>query len=173
MQTYSTISMLPLNRQKVKSENSFDFFCPPAPRSEDGSAGGGWGEECRAVRAWKPRRTARILGGRNRAEIFLSFFEFFSGGAQKKNCKGKFPRGCRRSVSGGGRRGGQFRSKKVRAELYNSTNIKLSDFCPTDSAARSAERYGNTGSPRTARLAKRRFEIPCDFKYLFCLTIKI
>ena len=64
--------------------------------------------------------------------------------------------------------GGQFRSKNVRAELYNSTNIKLSDFCPTDSAARSAERYGNTGSPRTARLAKRRFEIPCDFKYLLC-----
>ena len=62
----------------------------------------------------------------------------------------------------------QFRSKNVRAELYNSTNIKLSDFCPTDSAARSAERYGNTGSPRTARLAKRRFEIPCDFKYLLC-----
>jgi len=28
--------------------------------------------------------------------------------------------------------GGQFRSKNVRAELYNSTNIKLSDFCPTD-----------------------------------------
>jgi len=64
--------------------------------------------------------------------------------------------------------GGQFRSKNVRAELYNSTTIKLSDFCPTDSAARSAERYGNTGSPRTARLAKRRFEIPCDFKYLLC-----
>ena len=52
------------------------------------------------------------------------------------------------------------------------TNIKLSDFCPTDSAARSAERHGNTGSPRTARLAKRRFEIPCDFKYLLC-PIKI
>ena len=57
------------------------------------------------------------------------------------------------------------------------TGIKLSDFCPTDSAARSAERYGFTGSPRTARLAKRRFEpkislaapsfeegcFPCDF----------
>ena len=67
----------------------------------------------------------------------------------------------------------QFRSKNVRAELYNSTTIKLSDFCPTDSAARSAERYGNTGPPRTARLAKRRFEIPCDFKYLLCPTIKI
>ena len=62
----------------------------------------------------------------------------------------------------------QFLSKNVRAELYNSTKIKLSDFCPTDSAARSAERYGNTGSPRTARLAKRRFETPCDFKYLLC-----
>ena len=34
--------------------------------------------------------------------------------------------------------GGQFRSKNVRAELYNSTNVKLSDFCSTDSAARSA-----------------------------------
>src|SRR3990167_9326777 len=84
MQTYSTISMLPLKRQKVKSGSSFDFFCPPAPRSEDGSAGGGWGEECRAVRAWKPRRTARILGGRDRAEISLSFFEFFSRGARKR-----------------------------------------------------------------------------------------
>src|SRR3990167_1136689 len=28
----------------------------------------------------------------------------------------------------------EFRSKNVRAELYNSTNIKLSDFSPTDSA---------------------------------------
>jgi hypothetical protein len=55
----------------------------------------GWGEipsevrilpqtpSCRAVRAEKPRRTARTLGGRNRAEISLSFFEFFSGGARK------------------------------------------------------------------------------------------
>ncbi|HAJ44464.1 hypothetical protein A3K33_00020 [Candidatus Azambacteria bacterium RIFOXYC1_FULL_41_20] len=66
----------------------------------------------------------------------------------------------------------QFRSKKVRISSNKRTNIKLSDFCPTDSAARSAERYGNTGSPRTARLAKRRFEIPCDFKYLLC-PIKI
>ena len=52
----------------------------------------------------------------------------------------------------------QFRSKKVRISSNKRTNIKLSDFCPTDSAARSAKRYGNTGSPRTARLAKRRFE---------------
>src|SRR3989338_10420075 len=42
---------------------------------------------------------------------------------------------------------GQFPSKNVRAELYNSTNIKLSDFCPTDSAAPSAGRDGNTRPP--------------------------
>ena len=78
MQIFSTISMLHLKGQKVK------IVCPPAPRSEDGSAGGGLGEECRAVRASKPRRSARILGGRNRAEISLSFLEFFSGGARKR-----------------------------------------------------------------------------------------
>jgi len=32
----------------------------------------------------KPRHTARILGGRNRAEISLSFFEFFSEGERKR-----------------------------------------------------------------------------------------
>ena len=48
------------------------------------------------------------------------------------------------------------------------TRIKLSGILPIDSAARSAAENGNTGSPRTARLAKRRFEIPCDFKYLLC-----
>ena len=113
---------------------------PPAPRSEDGSTGGGWGEECRSVRAWKPRRTAQKLLGRNRAEISLSFFEFFfRGRAQKKNCKGKFLRGCRRSVSGGGRRDGQFRSKNVRAELYKDTKTILFGFSETISwAARRA-----------------------------------
>jgi len=42
------------------------------------------GEECRAVRAWKPRRSAQKLLGRNLAEISLSFFDFFSGGARKR-----------------------------------------------------------------------------------------
>ena len=60
------------------------IYSPPAPRSEDGSAGGGLGEECRAFRAWKLRRSARKLHGRNRAEISLSFLEFFSGGARKR-----------------------------------------------------------------------------------------
>jgi len=62
----------------------------------------------------------------------------------------------------------QFRSKKVRISSNNRTSIKLSGILPIDSAARSAAENGNTGSPRTARLAKRRFEIPCDFKYLLC-----
>ena len=62
----------------------------------------------------------------------------------------------------------QFCSKKVRISSNNCTIIKLSDFFPTDSTARSAAENGNTGSPRTARLAKCRFEIPCDFKYLLC-----
>ena len=120
---------------------------PPAPRSENGSAGGGWGEECRAVRAWKPRRTAQKLLGRNRAEISLSFFEFFfRGRAQKKNCKGKFLRGCRRSVSGGGRRDGQFRSKNVRAELYNSTKRVESDNFSEFSLAFAKENFGKSDS---------------------------
>jgi len=62
----------------------------------------------------------------------------------------------------------QFCSKKVRISSNKRTTIKLSGILPTDSAARSAAENGNTGSPRTARLAKRRFEIPCDFKYLLC-----
>ena len=62
----------------------------------------------------------------------------------------------------------QFRSKKVRISSNKRTSIKLSEILPTESAARSAAENGNTGSPRTARLAKRRFEIPCDFKYLLC-----
>jgi len=62
----------------------------------------------------------------------------------------------------------QFRSKKVRISSNKRTSIKLSGILPTDSAARSAAENGNTGSPRTARLAKRRFETPYDFKYLLC-----
>ena len=54
------------------------------------------------------------------------------------------------------------------SSLSGGTSIKLSGTLPIDSAARSAAENGNTGSPRTARLAKRRFEIPCDFKYLLC-----
>jgi len=59
------------------------FLSPPAPRSEDGSTGGGWGEECRAVRALEaPHRpeTSRAEPSRN----FPFLFRFFSGGARKR-----------------------------------------------------------------------------------------
>jgi len=36
--------------------------------------------------------------------------------------------------------GGQFRSKNVRAELYNSTTIKLSGILPIDFVAQSTSR---------------------------------
>ena len=117
----------------------FSVICsPPISRSEDGSAGGGLGEECRAVRALKPRHTARILGGRNRAEISLSFLDFFQGGAQNKNCKGKFLRGFRRSDSGGGWRGESVRfssepSRAPRVISRGSVQKKL-EFQPKGTA---------------------------------------
>ena len=61
-----------------------------------------------------------------------------------------------------------FQGRDTGSTPVEATNIKLSEILPIDSAARSAAENGNTGSPRTARLAKRRFEIPCDFKYLLC-----
>ena len=49
--------------------------------------------------------------------------------------------------------------EKGSRKVYNySTSIKLSGILSFDSAARSAAENGNTGLPRTARLAKRRFE---------------
>ena len=58
----------------------------PVPRSEDGSAGGGQGEECRAVRASKPRRLfVRTEASR---EVFFSLIEKnFRGRAKGKIVK--------------------------------------------------------------------------------------
>ncbi len=41
--------------------------------SEDGSAGEGLGEECRAVRASKPRRLPEVLRAEASRNIFFSF----------------------------------------------------------------------------------------------------
>ena len=57
--------------------------------------------------------------------------------------------------------------------------IKLSGILPIDSAARSVTENGNTGSPRTAQLAKRRFEPKISLAMTFfakghCLkTVKV
>lgn len=48
----------------------------------------------------------------------------------------------------------------------------LSGILKIFSLAWSAKRYGNTGSPRTARLAKQRFE-PSFFVVLLCKKVAI
>ena len=85
------------------------------------------GEECRAVRAWKLRRTARILGGRNRAEISLSFLEFFSGGARKRKIvRENFCEVAAGELAeaGGGAVQSVFSSKKVRAKDIISPPVR-------------------------------------------------
>jgi len=68
------------------------FTISPVPRSDDGSAGGFQGGNAEPSER-KLRRTAQKLLGRNRAEISLSFFDFFSGDARKlKNVKKTFLR---------------------------------------------------------------------------------
>jgi len=60
-------------------------------------------EECQAVRAQKPRRSAQEVSGRNRAEISLSFFEFFSGGRKIRNAEKTFLWGVPVSGTAAGR----------------------------------------------------------------------
>ena len=110
----------------------------------------------------EPKRSPAALPEALRAEpsknIFFSLIEKkFWGSHEIKNCKENIFAWHASFASGGGAER-QFRSKKVRIWSNKRTTIKLSGILPTDSAARSAERYGNTGSPATARLAKRRFE---------------
>jgi hypothetical protein len=83
-------------------------------RSEDGSAGGGWGEECRAVRAKseKPRRL--LVQSRTPQKSFVFLLEEKIGRAQIRKCEQNFSVVWRALASGGGAER-QFRSKKVRA----------------------------------------------------------
>src|SRR3990167_10288649 len=100
---------------------------PPAPQSEDGSAGGGLGEECRVVRAQKPRRSARKLLGRNQAEISLSFFEFFSGGARKRKIvRENFCKVAAVALAEAGGGAGHCPSKKGRAKDIISPQFRIS-----------------------------------------------
>ena len=50
----------------------------------EGAAEGGCGGYSAAPERWKPRRSARILGGRNQAEISLSLIEKISGARTKE-----------------------------------------------------------------------------------------
>src|SRR3989344_3006476 len=57
----------------------------------------------------------------------------------------------------------QFCSKKVRFPSNTPPKTKLAGILPSNPAARSAAENETPGPPRTARLAKRRFEITYDF----------
>ena len=82
-----------------------------------------WGGFRRA-RAFLPRRL--LVQSRTQQKSFLFFLEEKIRRAQKKNCKGKFLRGCRRSVSGGGRRGESIR---FYSEPPRAPCVRQSGFC--------------------------------------------
>jgi len=98
-------------------------FC----RNEDGSAGGVWGEECRAVRekSAEPRRL--LVQSRTQQKSFLFLLEEKIGRAQNQKCRENFFAGWRVVASGGGA-GQSFRSKWVRAKFRIGHQMILSRF---------------------------------------------
>ena len=120
---YNHNIILPKYLEMVKENNPAEkTFC----RSEDGSAGGGWGEECRAVRAKsaKPRRL--LVQSRTPQKSFVFLLEEKIGRAQNQKCEQNFSLVWRALASGGG--AGQFRSKWVRAKFRIEHQIILSRF---------------------------------------------
>src|SRR3989344_8775666 len=78
------------------------------------------------ARAQKPRRSARKLGGRNRAEISLSFFEFFSGGARKRKIiRENFCKVAAVALAEAGGGAGPCPSKKGRAKDIISPQFRI------------------------------------------------
>src|SRR3989338_9215560 len=108
--------------------------------SRDFSHTGVWGEAFRLARAEaKPRRSARKLGGRTRAEISLSFFEFFSGGARKRKIvRENFCKVAAVALAEAGGGAGHCPSKKVRAKDIISPNCRFSQGKSRCLAARTA-----------------------------------
>ena len=108
-------------------------FC----RSEDGSAGGGWGEECRAVRAKsaKPRRLLVQSRTPKKSFVFLlpARRSLGAGGEEKirrtqnQKCEQNFSLVWRALASGGGAVQ-SFRSKWVRAKFRIEHQMILSRF---------------------------------------------
>jgi len=84
-------------------------------RSEDGSAGGGWGEECRAVRAKSAKPSRLLVQSRTPKKSFVFLLEEKIGRAQIRKCEQNFSLVWRALASGGGAERQPFRSKWVRA----------------------------------------------------------
>ncbi len=101
--------------------------CKPAEktfcRSEDGSAGGGWGEECRAVRAESAEPRRLLVQSRTPQKSFVFLLEEI-GRAQIKKCEQNFSVVWRALASGGGA-GQSFRSKWVRAKFRIEHEIQI------------------------------------------------
>jgi len=87
-------------RARINNSAAKKFSRP----SEDGSAGGGWGEECRAVRAntkrGQPRRL--LVQSRTQQKSFLFLLEEKIGRAQNQKRRENFFAGLRVVASGGG-----------------------------------------------------------------------
>ena len=98
-------------------------FC----RSEDGSAGGGWGEECRAVRAKSAQPRRLLVQSRTPQKSFVFLLEEEIRRAQIRNREQNFSVVWRASASGGGAVQ-SFRSKWVRAKFRIEHQMKLPRF---------------------------------------------
>jgi len=85
-------------RGKEKIVSAKKSFC----RSEDGSAGGGWGEECRAVRAKSAEPRRLLVQSRTPKKSFVFLLEEKIGRAQIKKCEQNFSVVWRALASGGG-----------------------------------------------------------------------
>jgi len=98
---------------------------------------------------------ARILGGQNTKEKCPFLFRRNWSRANPKS-KEHFSLVSAEALRGGGGADSfvQFPLEKGSRKVYNySTNIKLSDFSPIDSAARCVASYGKMGFPRASRAA--------------------
>src|SRR3989344_5778594 len=110
-------------RGKEKIVSAEKSFC----RSEDGSAGGGWGGECRAVRAKSAEPRRLLAQSRTPQKIFVFLLEEKIGRAQIKKCEQNFSVVWRALASGGGAVQ-SFRSKWVRAKFRIEHQMILSRF---------------------------------------------
>src|SRR3990167_1288340 len=96
---YSHNIILPKYLVMVKENNPAEkTFC----RSEDGSAGGGWGEECRAVRAKSAEPRRLLVQSRTPKKSFVFLLEEKIRRAQIRKSEENFFAGWRAVASGGG-----------------------------------------------------------------------
>src|SRR3989344_308033 len=131
LKLYNNNIILPKYLEMVKENNPAEkSFC----RSEDGSAGGGWGEECRAVRAKSAEPRPLLVQSRTPKKSFVFLLEEKIRRAQIRKCEQNFSLGGRALASGGGAVQ-SFRSKWVRAKFRIEQYIYFFIFSNSESRA--------------------------------------